>query len=128
MFKAIKAPMVPTLILIGEIIVAKKEWATDMVIGILLGFTLFWLAGSLLYNKNLIRRFPWMRDWMPFLDPSGGMASELELMSNHVQGKTFRLVDAAHNGVIKDRTFDDCVIHGPAILASCGATVKVKSL
>lgn len=123
MFKTIRAPLVPTVILIGELIVAKQEWATDMTIGLLIGFTGFWVAASLLSNKAIVKRFPWIRDWAPFLDPLGGMATELELMSNHVQGKTFRLTDVAHGGVVKDRTFDNCVIHGPAVLAACGATV-----
>lgn len=116
MLRAFRAPLVPTIILIGEIATAK--WTPDWLVGVLIGFTLFWLVVSILGNKAIVRRLPWLREWVPFLDPSGGLATEAELLNTHIQGKAFRLVDIAPYGVVENRTFDDCIIYGPAVVAA----------
>ena len=122
MFRHCKASLVPALILVGEIIAS--TWTPVWFISGLVGFTLFWLICSLLTNaKAIIRRFPRLREWLPFLDPTGGLATELELVNTHVQGKIFRLVDVAQNGVVENRTFDDCIICGPAVIAPSGMTL-----
>lgn len=122
MFKAIKAPLIPGVIMLGNIVLAgstEQQWLT----GFVFGLALFWLAGTVIFNRNLIRRFPWIREWLPFLDPTGTGAVASELSHRHIEGKTFRLIDIAQNSVVVGRTFDDCVILGPAVFSAQGATV-----
>jgi len=57
---------------------------------------------------------------MPFLDPTGGFAIANQLTGKFIQGHTFHIQTVTHDGVVKNRSFDDCDIHGPAILHPIG--------
>lgn len=120
MFKELKAPLVPTVILLGEITLANSKWAADWLVGLLLGFTVFWLLCSLLSSKAIMRKFPWLHEWAPFLDPTGLGLAASQLQGHYISKKTFRLVDVSVDGKIYDRTFEDCVIYGPAVVAASG--------
>ncbi len=90
----------------------QSAWAS----GICIGFAFFWGALALLSNKQLLRRCPWLLEWFPFLDPSGGFASAEQLTGSFIKGQQFRIALIAHDNEIFDRVFEDCVIHGPAVL------------
>lgn len=97
-----------------------------IVAGLLLGFAGFWLVLAIFSNKALLRKVPWLLDWMPFLDPSGAFAPPRQLTGRYISGQAFRIPDlvaALSNSMqISDRTFEDCEIHGPAVLFPDGAT------
>ncbi len=60
MLRTFRAPLVPTLILIGEMVASK--WTSAWLVDVLIGFTLFWLVASILGNKAIVRRLPWLRE------------------------------------------------------------------
>jgi hypothetical protein len=88
--------------------------------GFLLGFAAFWGVMALFSNRLLLRRFPKIIEWAPFLDPTGGFSTADQLTSNFIYGQSFHISLIAHGGIIRSRTFDDCDIYGPAILAMTG--------
>ncbi len=123
MWHAIKPIMLPVVVLAAEYVAIQKKWMeNEMFIGFFVGLGAFWLLWAILGNKAIIGKMPWLREWAPFLDPSGRALSEAELRKKYVNGKTFRLVDIAIDGRIIGRTFDDCVILGPAVLAASAFT------
>ena len=88
--------------------------------GLFIGLGLFWGAAALLSNRAMIRRFPWLLEWMPFLDPTGGFATAEQLTGSYVKGQQFRIALLAEANEIRNRIFEDCVIHGPAVLMHSG--------
>ena len=123
MWKATKPVVGPVVLLAAEYLAIRKGWLQDdLFVGIFFGLGIFWLACAVLYNKALIKRMPRIREWLPFLDPSGGLATEAELRSRVVEGKAFRIAMLAENNRIDDRTFHNCIIYGPAVIASSGFT------
>ncbi len=90
-------------------------------LGAVLGAAILWLALSAIGIRGaVIERWPWARTWFPFLDPTGGLAATSELRARHLQGLHLRLALVAENNVVSDRTFEDCVIYGPAVVAPVG--------
>jgi hypothetical protein len=91
----------------------------------LIGLAAFWLVIALFKNKRLIKRFPTITEWLPFLEDAD-LSLPKELSFTHVQGHTFRLTDIVYGGVINSRTFEDCVIHGPAVVTMLGDGMVVQ--
>jgi hypothetical protein len=85
--------------------------------GFCIGLALFWGAATLLNNRALLRRFPALPEWLPFLDSTGGFATAAQLTGSFIRGQQFRIAILEHNKEIYDRTFEDCIIYGPAVLA-----------
>lgn len=105
-----------SLLITGDIF---PEW----LLGIILGAALTWLViGAVSVNRNIIERWPKIRNWFPFLDPSGGLATEAELRSRVIEGMSFSIAMIAEGNRIDDRTFHNCVIYGPAVIAASGYT------
>lgn len=117
MLRNMKAQAIPTVLLIGEIGLAGFQRAPEWLVGVLIGGTLFWLVWSVVFDKGLSNRFPRWVEWLPFLDPHQEGLTKADLHGNVLSGKTFRIVDLATDGGIHGRTFEDCTIHGPAVLA-----------
>lgn len=121
----IKPTIPPLLVVIADaslMIAGSKmpEW----LLGTILGAAIVWFVlAAVSVRGNIVERWPKMREWFPFLDLTGGMATRAELAHRHIEGKTLRLVDVAQNGVVVGITFDDCVFHGPAVFAPAGTTV-----
>jgi hypothetical protein len=92
----------------------------DWVSGLMIGAAIFWTAATLLSNKAMLRRWPTLTEWLPFLDPTGGFASAEQLTGSVIKGQHFRIALLPVEGAIFDRMFEDCVIYGPAVLAFSG--------
>lgn len=88
--------------------------------GFFFGVAAFWGIVALFRNKRLVRRFPSITDWLPFLDEDA-QSLPRDLTANYIKGHTFRLCDVALDGLLIDRTFEDCRILGP------GAVVAVEA-
>jgi hypothetical protein len=85
--------------------------------GAMLAFAAFWFSLALASHTALVKRFPGIKDWLPFIDPAGGIrAGPKELTDKHISGKTVWITDFAVDGLLLDRSFDDCHILGPAVL------------
>lgn len=127
MWKIIKPAVVPVLLLAAEYAALKKGWLEDeLLIGFVFGITSAWaIAAALSSGGDLVRRYPWVRPWLPFLDERGQYATDPELRATYVRGKTFRLVDVAVGEMVVGKTFEDCVILGPAVLAPSGFTIVI---
>jgi hypothetical protein len=116
MYKAIKPYGGPVFLWIFERGFDLSPWSSEWVSGFLIGLAGFWLLLAIFSNKSLIKAYPGILEWVPFLDPSGGLATSQYLTSRFLQGQSFALSMVAHEGVIKNRTFDDCDIYGPAVI------------
>ena len=88
----------------------------DLLTGVLFGIAIFWLIMSLFGHRALMRRYPGILEWAPFLDPARALGSPGELTAKNLNGHTFRITDIAHDSKISSRSFDDCDVHGPAVL------------
>jgi hypothetical protein len=89
--------------------------------GIAVGFAGFWFILALMSHKALIKRFPTIREWLPFVDPAGSVrAGSKELTGRYVTQQHFAITELAVNGKIIGRTFEDCDIFGPAVLVLGG--------
>jgi len=88
--------------------------------GVLVGFAGFWFVLAVVSHKALIKRFPGIRTWMPFVDPAGAVRDAKELTSRYIAHQTFSIADLAINGRIEGRTFEDCDIYGPAVVHVTG--------
>jgi hypothetical protein len=86
------------------------------------GLAGFWGIVAVFRNKKLIRRFPGIVDWFPFLEDDPA-AIPKELTGTYLRGHTLRLLDVAFNGQIEGRTIEDCTIIGPAMIALMGTSV-----
>ncbi len=117
MLKKMKAQAVPAGLFVSEVIIAFFSVIPTWVLGFLIGFTVFWLVWSIFFDSQLVKRHPFLRDWFPFLDPLGESLSDTELHSRYIDGKVFKLTELAVDGEVCDRTFENCVIHGPAVVA-----------
>ena len=125
MKKPVLKPTLPPLliVIIDSALMIAGAKMPEWLMGAILGAAVIWLIISTASVRgNLIERWPRLRDWFPFLDPTGGMARQAELAERFVSGKTLRLLDAAINGTIVGKTFEDCIIYGPAVIAPCGMT------
>lgn len=69
-----------------------------------------------------LKRKPSLLEWLPIPDAwaQSNTATPVELMDNHVSGKTFRISDVVVDGRVFNRTFEDCTIIGPAVVAVSG--------
>ena len=88
--------------------------------GFLLGLGGFWFLMALLSHRALLNRFPWLPAWAPFLDPTGAFATADQLTGKFIAGHSFRITEIVHDSLISNRTFDDCDIYGPAVIALSG--------
>jgi|GEM_PF-4291471 len=106
-----------TFAIIGNVLPA---W----VLGLVWGVSMTWLViAAVAVRPRIARKWPWLRDWIPFVDPGGSLASEAELRSTYIRGKAFRLADlASFDGFIHDRTFEDCILYGPGVICAIGYT------
>ena len=119
-------PTIPPLLLIvaDVILMIAGSILPEWLLGMVLGASLLWvILAAKSVRKNVIKRWPWMRSWFPFLDSTGGLATSSELTDIQISSKALRLTDLAVNGVIANRTFDDCIIYGPAVVAPTEFTV-----
>ena len=122
MWKAIQPVLLPIALLSFEYIAIHRGWLQDdMFVGALFGISIFWLIWGILSNKSLLVKAPWLVEWAPFLGSARPTA--MELRGPYVRGKTFRLADVSEGGTISGKTFEDCTILGPAILAPKGTTM-----
>ena len=89
--------------------------------GALIAFAAFWFFFALASHTTLIKRFPGIKEWLPFVDPAGGVrAGAKELTGKYIAGHTFNITDLAYRAKIIGRHFEDCDIYGPAVLAVAG--------
>jgi hypothetical protein len=123
MHKSIKPYVSPVILLIGG-------WALNMVtpempilFGAIIGFASFWIVLAIFSNKPLLKKYPGILEWAPFLDPTGGFSSATQLTGKFIQGQSFHLSMVAYNGKITNRNFDDCDIYGPAIIYLTGTSM-----
>jgi hypothetical protein len=86
--------------------------------GAILSFALFWFLLALVSHKALVKRFPKIREWLPFVDPTGAMrALPTDLTAPYLRGHTFAINDVARGAAIENRTFEECTIYGPGVIA-----------
>lgn len=126
MKKPVFKPTLPPLVvvIVDSVLMIAGNSMPHWILGAILGGAIVWLViAAIGIRGNIIERWPHIRDWFPFLDPLGGFATKAELSQKHVESQTLRLTDAATDGVIIGKTFDDCVIYGPAVIAPQGATM-----
>lgn len=89
--------------------------------GAILSFAAFWFLFSLVSHKALVKRFPKIREWLPFVDPTGAtLATSKDLTGKYVSQAHFAIADLARNNKIQDRVFEDCDVYGPAVLYVSG--------
>jgi len=94
---------------------------SDFWSSVLIAFAFFWLFFTLASHKALIKKYPGIKEWLPFVDPAGGIrANSKELTGNYISNQSFNIADLAYNGLIEGRTFENCQIYGPAILMTGG--------
>ena len=118
-------PTVPPLFIViaDSALLIAGSTIPQWLLGVILGAGLIWLVlGAISVRGNVVSRWPKLRTWFPFLDPFGGLATEAELRSRVVEGKAFKIAMLAEHNRIDDRTFHNCVIYGPAVIASTGFT------
>jgi hypothetical protein len=96
--------------------------------GGLLGVGVGWLIGVVLNHEALVRRFPRIHEWLPFVASNAGRLTAEELSSPYVTGKHFCIISFARTGVICDRVFESCVIYGPAFLVNLGGSQMITCL
>ena len=120
MLKALKPFAGPTVLAVLGIGLNMGGVMNPLWGGVLIGMVIFWGTMAIFSNKALLKRFPGLLEWMPFLDPSGGFATAEQLTGKFIQGQTFNISLLAHEGLISERSFDDCDIYGPAILFLSG--------
>src|SRR3990167_4443076 len=99
MFRRFKPYTIPAVTFLLGLGLQFAPIQNKMLGGILIGIAGFWLFGTLASDRALLRRFPWLAEWMPFLASMGAeghvFASRQELEVQHIVRKTFRLVDLA---------------------------------
>lgn len=88
--------------------------------GALLAASVILFLFAVLNNKRLFRRFPALREWLPFLlaseDSMPSMTAPEELTGTYIKGRTFKIADIAQRNRIVRKTFEDCMIFGPGML------------
>jgi hypothetical protein len=111
----------------------------DAFAGVLLGASIVLFLLALINNRALYRRFPSLAQWFPFLVAAEGFrfSSPEDIAGPYVRNRTFRMTDLAMFGRLESRTFEDCVIVGPATIAAtpggevsivdCGGQFRIKS-
>lgn len=121
MLKVLKPFAGPFALVAAEVGAGMSGYTSQFWGGVLMGVAGFWFVMALFGNKPLLKKMPWLLEWMPFLDPIGGMRSEArELTGRYISGHTFNITDVVHNARIIGRHFEDCDIYGPAVLAPTG--------
>jgi len=84
MYRLIKPFIIPLAIISLEIGVGMNNWTSPLVSGVLIGIFVFWIIMAALSHKPLLRRFPSLIEWMPFLDPTGGFAGANQLTGKFI--------------------------------------------
>lgn len=117
MYKVLKPFAGPAIIGLVEIGASMANLTSPFTGGLLIGVGVFWFVMALFSNKALLKRAPFLIEWMPFLDPTGGMRSDKSALSGkYINGHSFNILDVVHDGKIENRHFEDCDIYGPAVL------------
>ena len=112
----------PMILVMAEIGLGMTSYQSDWLGGILIGVAIFWVIFALLSNKALMKKFPGILEWAPFLDPTGIYAGSDQLMGKYISQKNFSINNVPYSGMIEGRTFEDCHILGPAVIHLCGTT------
>ena len=120
MFKLAKPYVGPIVLILLEQGISMGGFKSEFFSGLLIGLAVFWFVMALFSNKALLKKFPRVLDWAPFLDPTGGFSTAEQLTGKFISGQTFNISLITHNGKIEGRTFEDCIIHGPAVLVISG--------
>jgi len=126
MGKLLKPFLGPVVLVMAEIGLGMTSYKNDWLGGILIGLAIFWLIFALLSHKAFLKKFPGILEWVPFLDPTGGFSTAEQLTGKFITGQSFNISSIVHDGIIKNRTFDDCDIYGPAVLAPDGVGIMHK--
>ncbi|MCS6328386.1 MAG: hypothetical protein H8K06_15040 [Nitrospira sp.] len=117
MLKALKPFAGPFVLVLFEVGAGMSNFSNPFFGGLLIGIAVFWFVMALFSNRALLKRMPFLLEWMPFLDPTGGLRSEKSaLTGKYIQGHSFNILDVSHNGKVFNRHFEDCDIYGPAVL------------
>lgn len=118
MFNLFKPYVGPTVIVGAEQALSMSGIVLPpMLVGLLLGFAGVWALMALVTHRALAEKFPWLHAWFPFADPAGVFTRPEHLTAKYLSGHTFKITDLLPYGnVVQGRTFEDCTIHGPAIL------------
>lgn len=120
MWKLFQPVVLPLIFIAFQALAANRKWfKNNLLIGFLLGLGVFWLLCSILCNQALLRRFPAITEWAPFLPAPTDLpyAHPLELSAPYIRHQTIRAVDLSVDRTIQGRTIEDCTIVGPAVLA-----------
>jgi hypothetical protein len=120
MFKVLKPFAGPALIVVLEVGLSMTDYHSPFVGGVLIGIFIFLFVMALFGNRALMKRFPGILEWMPFLDPSGGFATSDQLTGKMICGQSFHISAVQYDGVVRGRHFEDCEIFGPAVLTTTG--------
>lgn len=123
MLRILKPYVGPVVIMAGQALWELFGGGVEPLLnGLLFGFAGFWLLMSSFGNRALMKKYPGILEWLPFLDPAGGFATPKQLTAKHLSGHTISIADMVRNSAIVGRTFYDCDIHGPAVLAATSLT------
>lgn len=121
MLRALKPFAGPVAVVFFEIGAGMMNWHDQFVAGVLIGIAAFWFVMALFGTRALLKRLPWLVEWMPFLDPTGEMRSDNSALSGkYISGQSFKIADITYNGKVMNRHFEDCDIYGPAVLCIDG--------
>lgn len=123
MYKSLKPYVTPIALLIGSWVLNMATPDLPILFGIIIGLGTFWFVLAIFSNKTLLKNQPWILEWIPFLDTTGGFANAQQLTGRFIQDQSFPISMVAHDGLIRGRTFDDCDIYGPAVIHISGAGV-----
>ncbi len=83
----------------------------------LIGIAAMWVALLVFSGKSFLKMFPSAKAWMPFIESDDHLSLPHELTNTYIRGHSFKIADLAHHNRIVERTFEDCHIYGPAVLA-----------
>lgn len=121
MFNLLKPYLGPFALFGFEMSMGALDSISEFWSGALIAFALFWFFLALTSHKALIKKWPNIKVWLPFVDPAGGvMAGSKELTGKYIYGHTFNIADVSYMAKIEDRYFESCHIYGPAILLLSG--------
>ncbi|MCH8824788.1 MAG: hypothetical protein IH984_14920 [Planctomycetes bacterium] len=128
MHQAVKEarPILPPAIWLGlEYAAIELEWLNgdSILTAMLAAAGIMWLLWAAM--KAIGRKWPGLEPW---LIVGQRLSPPTELIGSHIEGKTFRIADLAVNNKIYEKTFVNCVIIGPAVLAGVGYNARVDCI
>lgn len=118
-------PPVSLFIVDLAIMIGGQSQVPLWLLGIVLGIAGAWMFAAIVSVRvNIAKRWPKLLDWFPFLKPpQHRMVLEELRFAKYIRGQSFRLVDVCEGNRISGKTFEDCVILGPAVIAPSGFTL-----